>query len=449
MLWSRLLPKGTVPGLSYNIPEDKRAVTVAVNEVIGVAGFIKPGDKVDVIATFAFDPPQSTTILQNVTVLAIAQEMQSDAEQKAKLSTSVTFALSPSQAERLVLAESLGEIRLALRPPQAVGIASAKGTTAHDIVPLAYSKHGDTLAERHEVASKSEPAQASSSSAPVALPLDMKDGIEIEIYRGQGGRCSWFMNRPGACVRFLLIVLSMQLLVSGSAFAYDEQLILVQGQSRILRLDDIVRAAVGDPAVVDVAAVDSQQLLLNPLRVGITSLHVWQRTRQKEYQLRVVADDGTLLQEFLTVLNLPHVSAWFAHGHLVLEGQVSSESEKERAEKLAGAYADAVISLLRHPTDDSSQQLKQELRRLIPPEIQLTFLQSTVILEGRAESDAERHLACRLAEALGYQVIDLIEVDSEPDAGIAAPAALSRRTPTARPNLPCLRRRSKRPSAMT
>ncbi|MDI9450830.1 MAG: BON domain-containing protein [Limnochordia bacterium] len=231
------------------------------------------------------------------------------------------------------------------------------------------------------------------------------------------------MNRPGACVRFLLIVLSMQLLVSGSAFAYDEQLILVQGQSRILRLDDIVRAAVGDPAVVDVAAVDSQQLLLNPLRVGITSLHVWQRTRQKEYQLRVVADDGTLLQEFLTVLNLPHVSAWFAHGHLVLEGQVSSESEKERAEKLAGAYADAVISLLRHPTDDSSQQLKQELRRLIPPEIQLTFLQSTVILEGRAESDAERHLACRLAEALGYQVIDLIEVDSEPDAGIAAPAA--------------------------
>lgn len=184
VLWSRLLPKGTVPGLSYNIPEDKRAVTVAVNEVIGVAGFIKPGDKVDVIATFAFDPPQSTTILQNVTVLAIAQEMQSDAEQKAKLSTSVTFALSPSQAERLVLAESLGEIRLALRPPQAVGIASAKGTTAHDIVPLAYSKHGDTLAERHEVASKSEPAQASSSSAPVALPLDMKDGIEIEIYRG-------------------------------------------------------------------------------------------------------------------------------------------------------------------------------------------------------------------------------------------------------------------------
>lgn len=184
VLWSRLLPKGTVPGLSYNIPEDKRAVTVAVNEVIGVAGFIKPGDKVDVIATFAFDPPQSTTILQNVTVLAIAQEMQSDAEQKAKLSTSVTFALSPSQAERLVLAESLGEIRLALRPPQAVGIASAKGTTAHDIVPLVYSKHGDTLAERHEVASKSEPAQASSSSAPVALPLDMKDGIEIEIYRG-------------------------------------------------------------------------------------------------------------------------------------------------------------------------------------------------------------------------------------------------------------------------
>ena len=53
VLWSRLLPKGVVQGLAYNIPNDKRAVTVAVNEVIGVAGFIKPGDRVDVIATFA------------------------------------------------------------------------------------------------------------------------------------------------------------------------------------------------------------------------------------------------------------------------------------------------------------------------------------------------------------------------------------------------------------
>lgn len=184
VLWSRLLPKGTVPGLAYNIPEDKRAVTVAVNEVIGVAGFIKPGDKVDVIATFAFDPPQSTTILQNVTVLAIAQEMHSDAKQEAKLSTSVTFALSPSQAERLVLAESLGEIRLALRPPQAVGIASTSGTTAYEIVPLAYSKHGDTLAERQEVASRSEPAKPGSSSVPPAASLKDDAGIEIEIYRG-------------------------------------------------------------------------------------------------------------------------------------------------------------------------------------------------------------------------------------------------------------------------
>jgi pilus assembly protein CpaB len=185
VLWSRLLPQGTVPGLAYHIPEDKRAITVAVNEVIGVAGFIKPGDKVDVIATFDFDPPQSATILQNVTILAIAQEMHSDADKDASLSTSVTFALSPNQAERLVLAESLGEIRLALRPPQAVGIASAQGTSTYDIVPLAYSKYGDALAGRQEVASRSEPAAPASSPLPSAASAALNEtGIEIEIYRG-------------------------------------------------------------------------------------------------------------------------------------------------------------------------------------------------------------------------------------------------------------------------
>src|SRR5690606_27035208 len=120
VLWSRLLPKGVVPGLAYNIPNDKRAVTVAVNEVIGVAGFIKPGDRVDVIATFAYDPPLTTTILQTVIVLAIAQDMASEVEPAAVVSTSVTFALTPNQAARLVLAESMGSIRLSLRPPDAV-----------------------------------------------------------------------------------------------------------------------------------------------------------------------------------------------------------------------------------------------------------------------------------------------------------------------------------------
>ncbi|MDI9419372.1 MAG: BON domain-containing protein [Firmicutes bacterium] len=226
------------------------------------------------------------------------------------------------------------------------------------------------------------------------------------------------MNKPGYYTVVIVLTTAFLTTVIGMpAFGAETgnthgQLVLVQGQSRVLDLDDIIRVAVGDPNIVDVAAIDSKQLLLNPLSLGITSLHVWQKTKQHDYQLRVVADDGTLLSEFLTVLNLPQVSAWFAHGHLVLEGQVSSESEKERAEKLAGAYSDTVISLLHYPMESSTQQLERELRRLIAPEIRLTILKNTVILEGEVQDDAGRLFACRLVEALGYQVIDLVQASS-------------------------------------
>ena len=215
------------------------------------------------------------------------------------------------------------------------------------------------------------------------------------------------MNKPGYYTVVIVLTTAFLTTVIGMpAFGAETgnthgQLVLVQGQSRVLDLDDIIRVAVGDPNIVDVAAIDSKQLLLNPLSLGITSLHVWQKTKQHDYQLRVVADDGTLLSEFLTVLNLPQVSAWFAHGHLVLEGQVSSESEKERAEKLAGAYSDTVISLLHYPMESSTQQLERELRRLIAQEIRLTILKNTVILEGEVQDDAGRLFACRLVEALG------------------------------------------------
>jgi pilus assembly protein CpaB len=191
VLWSRLLPKGAVPGLAYNIPKDKRAVTVAVNEVIGVAGFIKPGDRVDVLATFANEPPITTTVLQNVMVLAISQDMTSDIEPAAVISTSVTFALSPNQAEQLVLAESLGAIRLSLRPPEAVGIASKQGTSAYDLQPLAYSAHGTELESRREVSSKTQseavsavkPQKSQQSTGDISSGKTSND-IKIEIFRG-------------------------------------------------------------------------------------------------------------------------------------------------------------------------------------------------------------------------------------------------------------------------
>ncbi len=185
VLWSRLLPEGQIPGMAFTIPTDKRAITIAVNEVIGVAGFIKPGDKVDVLATFDEEVPITTTVLENVTVLAIAQEMESKQNPAAKLSTSVTFALSPQQVERLVLAENQGAIRLALRPPQAVGIASRQGTNILEIQPLAYSNHREDLGKRQEVAG--QPLTASTDPVGQQKAIDPnlnRSKTEIEIIRG-------------------------------------------------------------------------------------------------------------------------------------------------------------------------------------------------------------------------------------------------------------------------
>ena len=123
-------------------------------------------------------------------VLAIS-DMTSDIEPAAVISTSVTFALSPNQAEQLVLAESLGAIRLSLRPPEAVGIASKQGTSAYDLQPLAYSAHGTELESRREVSSKTQseavsavkPQKSQQSTGDISSGKTSND-IKIEIFRG-------------------------------------------------------------------------------------------------------------------------------------------------------------------------------------------------------------------------------------------------------------------------
>lgn len=112
----KLYPKDSEGGLSFNIPAGKRAVTVAVNEVIGVAGFIKPASRVDVIGAMESEGKKTAkVVLQNIPVLAVAQEREDSDHRKAKLVTSVTLAVSPQESEVLTLASEKGEIRLALR----------------------------------------------------------------------------------------------------------------------------------------------------------------------------------------------------------------------------------------------------------------------------------------------------------------------------------------------
>ena len=118
----KLASKDAGAGLPPAIPPGLRAVSVKVNEVIGVAGYVLPGTRVDVVATVS--PTQqskdmtSKVILTNVQVLAAGTKIEQGEKDKKPVAVSVvTMLVDPSQAERLTLASTEGKIQLALRNP--------------------------------------------------------------------------------------------------------------------------------------------------------------------------------------------------------------------------------------------------------------------------------------------------------------------------------------------
>lgn len=140
---SRLAPKGGGAGLAAMIPKGKRAVAVRVNEVVGVAGFVLPGMRVDVLVSG--NPPndqalgtETKTILQNIEVLSAGQSIQKDAENKPVSVQVVNLLVSPEQAEALSLASNEARIQLVLRNPLDNDEAKTPGTAMAYLFGRAY-----------------------------------------------------------------------------------------------------------------------------------------------------------------------------------------------------------------------------------------------------------------------------------------------------------------------
>lgn len=104
-------------GLSFHIPDGMRALTLSVGEVTGLAGRLKVGDRIDILAFFPKDVAGSDkvmTVLENIPVLALGKE--SSGSKGDKVYNSITLALSPLQAATLSLAREVGKIQVLLRP---------------------------------------------------------------------------------------------------------------------------------------------------------------------------------------------------------------------------------------------------------------------------------------------------------------------------------------------
>ncbi len=118
ILEGKLAPKAAGVGLPAAIPEGMRAVSVRVDDVVGVSGFAMPGTMVDVMVTG--QPSGGTdsvtrTILEDVRVLAAGQAVEQDKEGKPKTVSVVTLLLTPEQADQLTMASTEGRIHLSLR----------------------------------------------------------------------------------------------------------------------------------------------------------------------------------------------------------------------------------------------------------------------------------------------------------------------------------------------
>jgi len=138
-------PRTALLGLAYVVPEGMRAVTVALDPIIGVAGFLKAGDHVDVLATFDVDKLSVTkTVLQSVELLAIGPDIRpeevdnpkSEKEARPKQQPNATLALSPADAEKLILAESTGKLRLTLRPVGDDSLVALAGIRSDKLIGL-------------------------------------------------------------------------------------------------------------------------------------------------------------------------------------------------------------------------------------------------------------------------------------------------------------------------
>src|SRR5689334_18789274 len=130
---NRLAPKGAGAGLAATIPAGMRAVAVKVNDVVGVAGFVVPGMRVDVL--ISGNPPGgsasvgmvSKTLLQNIEVLSAGQNFQKDAEGKPVQVQVVNLLVTPEQAEVVNLASNETKIQLVLRNPLDTQTAKTTG----------------------------------------------------------------------------------------------------------------------------------------------------------------------------------------------------------------------------------------------------------------------------------------------------------------------------------
>jgi pilus assembly protein CpaB len=205
VLTARLASDKAGQGLAAVLPEEMRAVSVRVDDVVGVAGFVHPGDSVDVIVTMkALEtsnvPPTSKVILQNVRVLAVGKDLDHSGDKKKPVPVTVaTLMVSSPDSEKLALASTKGQILLALRSRVDVAEVETQGIVPAALLDGAGSEPPPAKSEPDRKPAEQKPRPVIARKRPAAQPVQPTAAPEhqVEILRGDRFETRQFKAQEG------------------------------------------------------------------------------------------------------------------------------------------------------------------------------------------------------------------------------------------------------------
>ena len=172
---ARIAARGSGLGLAPLIPPGMRALSVRVNDVVGVAGFLLPGMRVDVLVTGRAASASDTvtrTVLQNVAVLSAGQTMETDGKSPAITTPVVTLLVTPGDAEALTLATNEGHIQLVLRNSMDRALTNTRGRELASLFGperAATPDAGNIATPPPQPQAKKRPAAAARPAPPAAV----------------------------------------------------------------------------------------------------------------------------------------------------------------------------------------------------------------------------------------------------------------------------------------
>jgi pilus assembly protein CpaB len=186
---SKLAPAGAQPGLSFAIKEGKRAITVRVNDVVGVAGFALPGNYVDILVNTVDDAAKmvgenktiSKIVLEHILLLAVAQET-GQGEGKPKVVNAVTLEVTPDQAERIDLARSVGSLSLVLRNQIDNIPVSTVGVYKKDLLKSAPEPEAQSVEAQSGVKATVKKAKAYSATPKEKVEVIRGTAKSVEVF---------------------------------------------------------------------------------------------------------------------------------------------------------------------------------------------------------------------------------------------------------------------------